>query len=73
MWHVLAIVTIRSGRGTEINIHSSCQYPCASDLIQVEAHKYEQCSYVKTAVLCGQNACKCHAELCEALGDHALP
>ena len=56
MWHVLVIVTIRWGIGTRVNVHTACQYQCAGDFIRVEASKFEQCSYVKTAVLCGQNA-----------------
>ena len=73
MKHVLVIVTIRWGKGTGVNVHIACQYQCTGNFIWVEACKFEQCSYVKTVVFCGRNACKCEAELCEALDDHALP
>jgi hypothetical protein len=39
----------------------------------MEICKFEQCLYVKTAILCGQNAWECHAELSEVLADHAIP
>jgi hypothetical protein len=35
-------------------------------------HKAEQHSHMKTAVLCGRSALKCHAELHQALGDCTL-
>jgi len=30
----------------------------------------QQSSYMNKVVLCSSNACKCHAELHEAMGDH---
>ena len=42
-------------------------------LSSMDVSRLEQRAYVKIAVLCGQNARECHAQLIEAVGDHALP
>jgi len=38
----------------------------------MEVFKVEQHLYLKIAMLHGKSALECRAELCEALGDHAV-
>jgi hypothetical protein len=37
----------------------------------MEVHKVEHKLYMKITVLCSRNVFECHAELLEALSDHA--
>ncbi|GFW20642.1 hypothetical protein TNCV_1048651 [Trichonephila clavipes] len=39
----------------------------------MEVTRVEQCSYIKIAVLRGENAMEYHSELVKALGNNALP
>lgn len=39
---------------------------------EIEFSKVEECTYLKTAVVCRGNAWECHAQLCEALDDEAI-
>lgn len=53
-------------------MHFMCKHHCVDDLVQGwQVCKMQLSSYKNIIVLCSRNACQCHAELCDAMGNRA--
>jgi hypothetical protein len=71
-WHVLVNVSIRWWYVYR-TAHAFCEQVWGRPNLEIDIHKVEQCSYVKTAALCSRSAPEFCVQWHEALNDFVLP